>query len=101
MLVVFLWIGTTLPFFHLEGKTPASAHCLKIFNIRMLLILSWNALDSSLSFELLWQYRPERKLQKINDCQSNIAYVLTKCSYCLLGNTVKKNELKNSAFSKK
>ena len=101
MLVVFLWIGTTLPFFHLEGKTPASAHCLKIFNIRMLLILSWNALDSSLSFELLWQYRPERKLQKINDCQSNIAYVLTECSYCLLGNTVKKNELKNSAFSKK
>ena len=101
MLVVFLWMGTTLPFFHLEGKTPASAHCLKIFNIRMLLILSWNALDSSLSFELLWQYRPERKLQKINDCQSNIAYVLTKCSYCLLGNTVKKNELKNSAFSKK
>ena len=88
MLVVFLWIGTTLPFFHLEGKTPASAHCLKIFNIRMLLILSWNALDSSLSFELLWQYRLERKLQKIKDRQSNIAYVLTEYSYCLLENTV-------------
>ena len=88
MLVIFLWIGTTLPFFHSDGKTPVSTHCLKIFNIRVLLILSWNALDSSLSFELLWQYRLERKLQKIKDRQSNIAYVLTEYSYCLLENTV-------------
>ena len=57
----------------------------------------------SLSFELFWQYRLERGLQKINDCQSNIVYVFRDCSYCLLGNTVlkKKNALKSLAFSKK
>ena len=26
----FLWIGTIFPFFHLDWKTPESAHCLKI-----------------------------------------------------------------------
>ena len=46
----------------------------------------------SLSFELFWQYRLERGLQKINDCQSNIVYVFRDCSYCLLGNTVLKKK---------
>ena len=75
-----------LAFFHSDGKTPVSTHYEKImansskiagtqiFNIRMLM-LSDRVIYLSLSFELFRQYRLERKLQKINNCQSNIVYV--------------------------
>ena len=79
LFVTFLWIGTTLPFFHSDEKTPpVSTSCFKIkasglkiagpqISIIRMLILSCPFAYRILGIGLFWQYCLKRKLRKIND----------------------------------
>ena len=72
----FLWIGTTLPFFHFEGNLAVFRHVLKImlgslkiasthsFNIRMLVISwPWDLFESWLLN--IWRMSISEKSQKV------------------------------------